>query len=92
MQEVRIEAAQQGFGKFRIVVVEFLGGARIEQGAGLDQAPDVRIFAAFDAQAEGVRQPGILLGEFAADRVQVDQFAFVVWQQLLHPAPVVLTL
>ncbi len=87
MQKVRIQATQQGFGQFRIVVVELFRGTRIEQRAGLDQAPDMGVFAAFGAQAQLGRQARILVGELAANGVQVDQFALVVRQQFFHRDP-----
>ena len=84
MQEMRIQAAEQRLGEFRVIVVELFRGARIEQRARLDQASDVRILAAFRPQAQLGGQFRILVGELAADRVQVDQLALVLGQQRFH--------
>jgi hypothetical protein len=84
---VRIQHFKQRFGKFRVVVVEPLGDARIKQGERFDHAFDVRVFAHLAADQQPAGDLGIALGEFAQIAAQKSQLALVVRQEIFHAQP-----
>ena len=83
-QIVRVQGVEQGMGELRIGVVEALGDPGREQGDGLDQAFDMRIFAgvAGDQQAPGRFR--IAAGKLARVLAKQAQFTLVIRQQLFH--------
>ena len=83
-QVVRIQGFEQGIGELRIGVVEALGNAGREQGDGLDQPLDVRVFArlAGDQQAPGRFR--VAAGKRARVLAEQAQLTLVIRQQLFH--------
>ena len=79
-QVVRIQHVEQGFGEFRVIVVEALGNASIEQGKRFDHALGMRVFAHFTADQQAPGDLRVALGEFAKVAAQVAQLAFVIRQ------------
>ena len=83
-QVVRIQGFEQGIGELRIGVVEALGNAGREQGDGLDQPLDVRVFArlAGDQQAPGRFR--VAAGKRTRVLAEQAQLTLVIRQQLFH--------
>jgi len=62
---MRIQHFEQGFRELRVIVVEALGDARVEQRERFDHALHMRIFADFATDQEAPGDLRIALGEVA---------------------------
>jgi hypothetical protein len=83
-QVVRIQAFQQRFGEFRIIVVEALADPGAHQGHRLDQPGHARIFIGFARQVQLAGRLRIPGAEFARELSEQSQLFFVVAQKLIH--------
>jgi hypothetical protein len=77
-QVVWIEHVEQRRRELRVVVVEPLGDARIEQRERLDHVLDVRIGAGVAAEQQAARDFRIAFCEIAQVAAQVSQFRLVI--------------
>jgi len=81
---VRIQAFQQGLGKFRVVVVETLVDACAHQGHRLDQARHARIVDAVAGDMERARRLRKAAAELARELTEQPQLFLEIPQQLIH--------